>query len=71
MSHCMKCHHQECVDDLLITGHDKKECYQHLEIILAVLEKNRIIAYLAKIKEGMEIAFCGYTVNFAKDDGPM
>ena len=59
------------VYDLLITGHNKKECYQHLEIILWILEEKGIIASLTKIKEGMEIPFCGYTVSFAKDDGPI
>lgn len=61
----------KCMDDLLIHGKHKKECFQRLEFILNVLKEKGMVCSLSKIQEGMKIDYCEYIISVTIEDGPV
>ena len=57
------------VDDILIWGKDKEECYSRFTKILETLEASGVIASLSKIQEGTKVEFCALTISTEKDNG--
>ena len=58
----------KCVDDILVSGKNKAECYARFLIILQALEVARIIASLTKIQEGKQLRYCRFNIILSTDD---
>ena len=61
----------KCVDDILIIGKDKQECFERFEAICKILEKYGMVASLSKLKEGKEVEYCGYIIKVTIEAGPV
>ena len=57
------------VDDILIWGRDKEECYNRFTQILETLNDNGVVASLSKIQEGTNVEFCALTISIKGDNG--
>ena len=59
------------VDDILVFGATKDECFKRFEEIICMMKKHGIIMSLKKLQEGIEVKWCGYILKIISDNGPI
>ena len=55
--------YRKVIDDILVFGDTKEECYFHFKELLKVLSNYGIIISLEKIKEGKLVPYFGYVLS--------
>ena len=50
------------MDDILVFGRTKEECFRRFEKIINMMKKHGIIMSLKKLQEGDKVKWCSYIV---------